>query len=134
MAGLSDKDLHALRRQLDEREAKLRDEVRALREEAANRPSAVARNQVEDIGELGEERMREAMRYAEQERDVLELRDIEDAKRHMDLGTYGVCIDCDKDIPLARLHAQPAAARCAQCQDAYERSGHAAPPRVRPTL
>ena len=35
-------------------------------------------------------------------------------------GTYGACIDCGTDIPLARLHAAPEATRCVACQAATE--------------
>jgi RNA polymerase-binding transcription factor DksA len=30
-------------------------------------------------------------------------------------GTYGVCSNCGKDIPAARLEVQPIAARCVAC-------------------
>ena len=36
-------------------------------------------------------------------------------------GTYGVCVDCGKDIPEARVRAKPEAARCSECQSARER-------------
>jgi len=36
-------------------------------------------------------------------------------------GNYGVCIDCAKRIPAARLQIKPEAKRCVQCQEAYER-------------
>jgi RNA polymerase-binding transcription factor DksA len=36
-------------------------------------------------------------------------------------GTYGVCVDCDKNIPEARLREQPEAPRCVECQSASER-------------
>ncbi|HET9645336.1 MAG TPA: TraR/DksA C4-type zinc finger protein [Burkholderiaceae bacterium] len=127
MAELSPQDIERLRRQLDAREAELQAEVKRVREEQAERPSMIARNQNEDLGEQGEERLREAVRYAEQERDVLELREIEAAKERMDAGTYGMCVDCGRDIPLARLNAQPHAKRCLECQAKYERTHHVGP-------
>jgi phage/conjugal plasmid C-4 type zinc finger TraR family protein len=36
-------------------------------------------------------------------------------------GNYGVCVECGKDIPEARLRAKPEAARCFECQSARER-------------
>jgi RNA polymerase-binding transcription factor DksA len=36
-------------------------------------------------------------------------------------GTYGECVDCADPIPAARLLANPAAARCASCQETLER-------------
>lgn len=35
-------------------------------------------------------------------------------------GTYGICADCDKRIPAARLQVKPEAARCVACQTEYE--------------
>ncbi len=44
-----------------------------------------------------------------------------DALRRMRDGTYGICADCEKKIPAARLHAKPEATRCIACQTEYER-------------
>ncbi|SNT05077.1 TraR/DksA family transcriptional regulator [Actinoplanes regularis] len=38
------------------------------------------------------------------------------ALRRMSEGTYGLCEDCDKAIPLGRLRATPQAAQCAACE------------------
>ncbi|RZL37899.1 MAG: TraR/DksA family transcriptional regulator [Rubrivivax sp.] len=75
---------------------------------------------VEDDGERGEEETRHTVRHAEQDRDTQELNAIGAALDSMDDGSYGQCIDCDCDIPLARLQAQPSAARCAACQQQFE--------------
>jgi DnaK suppressor protein len=120
MPPISDGDLAQLRNKIDEREALLRSEVRAVEEEKSDIPRSVPMSHVEDQGERGEEETREAIRHAEQDRDALELRDIADARERMDRGTYGVCIDCDAEIPLARLRVQPAAARCMACQQRFE--------------
>ncbi|MED5618870.1 TraR/DksA family transcriptional regulator [Ideonella sp. BN130291] len=133
MPALTDSDLQRLQQQLREREATLRAEVKAAREEEAERPSAVARNQNEDLGEQGEENIRGAVRYAEQERDIQELRDIEEATERITAGTYGECVDCGADIPLQRLQAQPSAKRCIACQETFERT-HPALPRFPSSL
>jgi DnaK suppressor protein len=59
---------------------------------------------------------------AELVRDVNELRDVQAALRRIDDGSYGVCVDCGRDIDGARLRAQPAAVRCIECQTAHERT------------
>ncbi|MGZ8259724.1 MAG: TraR/DksA family transcriptional regulator [Caldimonas sp.] len=119
-ARLNDKQLQDLRARLDRREAELREEVQARERDAAEVPGKDARDQAEDPGEQGEERIREAVAQAEHERDVDELRQIALAKERMARGEYGVCVDCSVDIALARLQAQPAAARCIPCQERYE--------------
>jgi RNA polymerase-binding protein DksA len=124
MSALSDADLQRLETQLSEREVELRAEVKAAQEEQAQRPAPSARQEVEDAGEQGEERIRDAVRYAERERDIEELRDIEAARERIAAGSYGSCVDCGRDIPLQRLQAQPTAKRCIECQTRYERGGH----------
>ena len=39
----------------------------------------------------------------------LRLKEVNDALKRMDDGTYGVCESCQKEIPLERLKANPAA-------------------------
>jgi DnaK suppressor protein len=133
MPALSDADLQGLRRQLSERRDALREEVRRIKEEEADAPSQQSHDQNEDAGELGEEHIRHAVRYAEQERDQLELREIDDALERMDTHRYGECVDCGMDIPLRRLQAQPAARRCVKCQQAFEHT-HPSAPRINASL
>lgn len=120
MPSLSGIQLQALRAQLEERARTLVAELKMVEEE---RPGVPTRTQttVEDSGEQGEQRTRDAVRGAEQERDAAELREISAAIARIDDGTYGTCVDCGNDIPLARLQVQPAAARCIECQERYER-------------
>jgi len=122
MAELTPEQLDELRARLERREAALLEEVRAKGPEAGAPPSREPHNQVEDLGEQGEQRIREAVAHAEQERDVDELRQIAAAKERMARGEYGLCVDCGEDIPFARLQAQPAAARCVRDQERYEQT------------
>ena len=43
------------------------------------------------------------------------IADAAQALRRMSEGTYGVCEDCQKPIPLGRLRTMPHATRCARC-------------------
>lgn len=43
-----------------------------------------------------------------------------EALRRIQDGTYGVCLDCGKRIPAARLSVKPEASRCVSCQSEYE--------------
>lgn len=49
------------------------------------------------------------------------MRQIEDALRKIDEGTYGICDRCGKEIMPARLEAIPYASLCIDCQEALER-------------
>lgn len=61
------------------------------------------------------------------------LRQIDSALLRMERGTYGLCIRCNKEIPLARLEVQPTAATCVACQEWAERGLHDAGLAARPT-
>jgi RNA polymerase-binding transcription factor DksA len=122
MAALSHEQMLQLREQLDRREAELLGEVDAVNAQLADAPSKQPHNQVEDNGEQGEQRIREAVVEAEQERDVGELAQIAAAKERMRRGDYGECVDCGIDIPFERLKVQPFAARCIPDQERYEKS------------
>lgn len=56
-------------------------------------------------------------------RDLLALKEIGSAIAMVDNGTYGVCIDCEEEIPAARLKAILNATRCVRCQKSWERTG-----------
>ena len=51
-----------------------------------------------------------------------ELNEIEAARRRLDDGSYGICTDCGAEIGFERLHAEPAAARCVECQRRHEKT------------
>ena len=43
------------------------------------------------------------------------LAQVEEALRRFDAGTYGICADCGKRIPTARLTALPYTTLCVEC-------------------
>ncbi len=49
------------------------------------------------------------------DRAELRLWEVEEALARVAAGTYGDCLDCGTPIPLERLRALPAAARCVEC-------------------
>ena len=56
----------------------------------------------------------------EQERK--EMTAIDKALGKMITGTFGVCEDCDEEIPVKRLLVLPEASLCAKCQEFEERA------------
>jgi phage/conjugal plasmid C-4 type zinc finger TraR family protein len=119
MSSLNTQELDALAQLLDRREATLQQEVRAAKEADADRPSAIA-PQVDDEVAGGQEHVMRGIQHVELLRDQEELREIERARERLADGSYGECVDCGKDIPVARLQAQPMAARCVACQEKWE--------------
>ena len=51
----------------------------------------------------------------------LELVRIKNALNRIEAGTFGVCEDCDEEIPLKRLRVRPDATLCLNCQESHER-------------
>lgn len=47
-----------------------------------------------------------------------ELSDIDAAFARVDDGTYGICLDCGRAIPVGRLEVRPTADRCVACASA----------------
>jgi DnaK suppressor protein len=64
------------------------------------------------------------LEFAINERETDELAALDAALARWSAGTYGRCIDCDADIPTARLQATPEAARCITCQEKIESHPH----------
>ena|SRR5579862_2019877 len=99
--------LRAEQGRLDEIRADLREEEDALDDaDAQDASEAVDGQHPGDIGTDLFERERD-MGMLEQVEG--ELRDIDDALRRLDEGTYGVCEVCGRPIPDERLEANPTA-------------------------
>ena len=45
---------------------------------------------------------------------------VKEARQALEDGTYGTCVDCGKEIPAARLEAQPESVRCVEDQRLHE--------------
>ena len=60
--------------------------------------------------------------FALQEHDIEELEATELALMRITLGTYGLCLACETEIPMTRLLAFPAAKRCIDCQTIAEKT------------
>jgi len=121
MATPTAEQLKALRVQLEARARTLCADIRTVAEDRAGARALTPQDTVEDMGEQGERRSHDAVRHAEQDRDVGELHQIAAALTRMDEGGYGECMDCGMEIPLPRLQVQPAARRCVDCQHRHER-------------
>ncbi|WP_194421178.1 TraR/DksA family transcriptional regulator [Microbacterium abyssi] len=46
-----------------------------------------------------------------------ELKQVDEALARMDAGTYGVCANCGRGIPVARLRVRPFAELCVPCAE-----------------
>jgi DnaK suppressor protein len=111
--------LPTLRGLLTYRLAQLRAEVRAA--ESARRVAAEPGvHEVVDRKDEAAEQQRAELDEAQARRDLDEVAELEAALKRLDAGRYGDCAECREPIALQRLLVQPAASRCASCQQAHE--------------
>ena len=75
----------------------------------------------QDPREQADRLARSTVRDAEATRDHDELVAVRAALARWADGSLGQCTDCDQPVGLARLLAQPSAARCIGCQSVAER-------------
>ncbi|NVJ53166.1 MAG: RNA polymerase-binding protein DksA [Campylobacteraceae bacterium] len=52
---------------------------------------------------------------------IKELKEIEDALKRIEKGTYGTCEMCDESIAIGRLRAKPFAKYCTPCREIHEK-------------
>lgn len=114
------KDLDALRSQLESRLSLLVEEFRRELEAQKDASYADLSAQVRDLADEAAADVLIDSRLFDIQRDAEEVREIRAALGRMNDRSYGICVDCGEPIDIARLRAQPAAARCVTCQRRYE--------------
>ena len=82
--------------------------------------------QVHDLEEESLADLLVDVNLGEIDRDVREIRQVEEALKRLALGTYGICVTCQEPIERQRLEAYPTARRCTVHQREYEQ-GHGTP-------
>lgn len=118
-----------LRTKLEERHQQLRAEIRQELLDSDEEHYIDLAGQVHDLEEESVADLLIDLGLAIIDLHINEIRDIEAALRRMNVGAYGICIDCDDEVEIDRLRAFPTAKRCLPCQANYERNhaGNATP-------
>ena len=119
---LTEKQTQTLRGMIEERRAALLAELREDAARTRDQPYAEHAGPAPDAGDESVATLFADLEQADMTRDLDELRAIEAARQRLQDGAYGICLDCGTDIDFARLKAFPAALRCVQCQDRYEKT------------
>jgi DnaK suppressor protein len=83
-------------------------------------PGARAVEIVMDVADLASKDLGEGVDYALLEIRYRTYKDIADAFRRLEAGTYGICETCGSHIPLSRLQVEPFARLCVPCQQQAE--------------
>jgi len=74
-----------------------------------------------DEGDLSQQSHEEWIFLNRNTIDAKLLREIADALHRIDIGTYGVCMECEEEISQKRLDAVPWAKYCVACQEEIAR-------------
>ena len=98
------------------------DTLREIRKSVKNGTEAVAA--IEHSGDIydqaSSERDRElGLLLGDRERE--KIHSIDEALLRIDEGEYGICEECDEDIPLGRLKAMPFTRHCVKCKSDLEK-------------
>ncbi len=121
MAKLSREDLDDLRRSLLARQSELRRGITEAMGDPGRENLSEIVGRVRDPGEESVADFVATLNLTLLEREVKELRDIEEALKRMHDVTYGRCAECGREIERARLLAYPTASLCMEDARRLER-------------
>lgn len=94
------------------------EEIGKVVKSSADKPLNESSGDIYD--QASSERDRElALLLGDRERD--KIRSIDEALLRIDDGEYGICEDCEEEIPLGRLKAMPFARHCVKCKADLEK-------------
>lgn len=122
MANVDQQQIADFEAQLRERANQLRAEIRATLERSSDETHVRIAELARDEGDDSFSDLVVDLNFADIDRDAQELRRIDGALRRIKEGTFGTCVECGQPIPVARLRAEPSAARCVNCQELYEKT------------
>jgi RNA polymerase-binding transcription factor DksA len=116
---MPDYDRNQVEARLDSRQKEIDERRTALRRDD--------QGQSEELADYDQHPADQGTETFEQERDQSTLLMLDEEEKHVQAarqaladGSYGVCVDCGKDIPPARLEAMPEAIRCVEDQSTFE--------------
>lgn len=114
---------------MDKKQEEMKGILLTLREETLAEISRTVKNDVEKTGgepsgdiydQASSERDRELLLLlGDRERD--KVRQIDEALLKLEDGEYGICEECEEEIPLGRLRVLPFARLCVKCKADMER-------------
>jgi DnaK suppressor protein len=113
---VTEKERYAvLRSMLEDRRYEIHEKLRSLRESL---PAEAG--DVRDVEEQSVDDFVQEVDFALMEMKSETLKQIDEALRRLDSGSYGQCVECSQEIGEARLRALPFARLCRDCQEEQE--------------
>ena len=102
-----------------QREADLRGVLKATGD-LAEHTSDVSKGEVVDFKDMAIEETQAVVEQVQAGKAAEELEQVIAARRRLQDGSYGECLDCGEEIDLRRLTALPATPYCTACQAIHE--------------
>lgn len=110
------KQIEELKKTLLERKVSITNSINDSRESIDSLKNTECNDEF-DYAEVSSDSFKEGIIANQQ---IQELKEIEDAIKRIDKGTYGTCEMCDESIAIGRLRAKPFAKFCTPCREIYE--------------
>lgn len=120
MSKLTAKDIERYERDLRARQAQLRERIRDMLLETKRDDFIELAGRVHDRAEEAVADLLASTNITMLDREVAELRDVEDALARIRAETYGTCETCGEPIQRERLGAYPSARHCIDCERRQE--------------
>ena len=111
----------ALKAMLEERRLEVKEKLRSIRETLPVKAGAVRDPEEQSVDDFVTEVDMALMQMKSET-----LSKIDQAMTRLEADTYGICQECDEEIPAARLKALPFAPLCRDCQEDAETTVRAA--------
>lgn len=121
---LSTKQLAVFRELLLTKRRVLQGDVDAMEVQALKGPASSDSGELSHmplhLADLGSDNYEQDFTLGLIESEEEEMREIDDAMRRIDDGTFGMCESCESVIPMDRLKAKPHSRLCVKCQTQFE--------------
>ena len=111
------------------------EELKEILIERKNTINSNIQDSIDNISKLNDCECKDDLDFAEASSDSFtsgiivnqqkqELREIEEAIKNIENGTYGICEMCDESIAIGRLKAKPFAKFCTDCREIHEHNNN----------
>ena len=120
MEGKMSEDIKKIQEILNKMRRELFDEIR---ETLKSESDTTTKTDVGDIYDLASDERDREMNLLITDRDREKISEIDEALKKIEDGSYGICEECEADIPKQRLLIVPFARLCVNCKSKLEKLG-----------
>ncbi|MFT3708746.1 MAG: TraR/DksA C4-type zinc finger protein [Archangium sp.] len=114
---LSQKDLKAFKKSLEEMRKQIIETARKTMEEESNFDT----DDLPDEIDQASSEYAQSMAFRLRDREKFLLKKVEKALQRVEDGSFGVCERCEEQISLKRLQARPVTTLCIRCKEEQEK-------------